>query len=290
MEIGLGLPPSVPLLKGETVLEWAIWADGGPFSSLAIPGRLSQPKADPVVPLVAVAGATVRIRLIATIMAEPLQNPAVLGNQAAASLDALSGARLTLGLVIGTGGDENRTDLVHTCGRSIHFDRQLAAVKRILYGEPPIDEGALSPPSVAKGYPEFLIGAGAVPKAIGRVSHWADGFITAAGTGDTVSARQAYRDVEAAWVAAGRPGRPRFVGGMYFALGPNASNMAASHLDRYYAPFGLVGDHLAKTIPSTDQGVRAAVQAFTDIGMDELVLWPCIPELNQPERLAQLVG
>jgi len=36
--------------------------------------------------------------------------------------------------------------------------------------------------------------------------------------------------------------------------------------------------------------VKGAIQAFTDIGMDELVLWPCIPDLDQVDRLAELVS
>lgn len=207
MEIGLGLPPSFLYLTEDSILDWTGRADAGPFSSLAIIGRQMHPKVDPLIPLVAAAGATRRIRLMATILAGPSGNPAILVNDTA-SLDALSGARLTLGLVVGTGEEEIRVDSAPMIGRSAQFDKQLASIKRIWYGERAIDGGASGPPSVKKGAPEFLIGAGAVPKAIRRVSHWADGFITAPGTGDTVSPRQAYRVAEEAWMLAGRHFRP----------------------------------------------------------------------------------
>ena len=35
---------------------------------------------------------------------------------------------------------------------------------------------------------------------------------------------------------------------------------------------------------------KEAIKAFEDIGVDELILWPCIPELDQVDRLAELVG
>jgi hypothetical protein len=36
--------------------------------------------------------------------------------------------------------------------------------------------------------------------------------------------------------------------------------------------------------------VRATIKAFEDVGADELVLWPTIAELDQEDRLAELVG
>ena len=32
------------------------------------------------------------------------------------------------------------------------------------------------------------------------------------------------------------------------------------------------------------------MRAFSDVGVDELILWPTIPELKQVELLAELVG
>jgi hypothetical protein len=32
------------------------------------------------------------------------------------------------------------------------------------------------------------------------------------------------------------------------------------------------------------------VRAFVDAGVDELLLWPCVAEIDQVERLAQVVA
>jgi len=35
--------------------------------------------------------------------------------------------------------------------------------------------------------------------------------------------------------------------------------------------------------------VRATIQGFADAGADEVILWPCVAELDQVKRLAALV-
>lgn len=80
--------------------------------------------------------------------------------------------------------------------------------------------GAISSP----GGPEILIG-GYAPKAIERAARFAAGFI--AGGAPPQRAEQPYRIVEAAWLAASREGRPRFVTAAYYSLGENAREKAA---------------------------------------------------------------
>ncbi len=49
-------------------------------------------------------------------------------------------------------------------------------------------------------------------------------------------------------------------------------------------------EQIATSIPSSTEAVKGTIQAFADAGADELVLWPCIPELDQVDRLADLVS
>src|SRR5258708_20388291 len=105
MQIGIGLPATIPGVQGKHILDWAKKVDTGPFSSLSILDRLVYPNYEPLITLAAVAGTTQRVRLVTTVLLAPLRNTAILANQAA-SLDALSGGRPTLGLGLGSGEED----------------------------------------------------------------------------------------------------------------------------------------------------------------------------------------
>ena len=90
MDVGIGLPNTIPGTDGRLVVEWARRADGGPFSTLGVLDRLAYDSIDPFAALAAAAGVTERIGLATMIAIGPLRNAALLAKQAA-SVDALSG-------------------------------------------------------------------------------------------------------------------------------------------------------------------------------------------------------
>ncbi len=47
---------------------------------------------------------------------------------------------------------------------------------------------------------------------------------------------------------------------------------------------------MAKTFPASPDAVKDKLSAFGDVGMDELVFWPCAADLEQLERLADLIA
>src|SRR5207237_7574112 len=131
------------------------------------------------------------------------------------------------------------------------------------------------------GGPELLIG-GYSPAAINRVGRWGEGYL--AGGAAPPRARQSYELAEQAWKAAGRTGKPRFVACMYWGLGSNAAERAASYLRHYYASMGPMAEQIASSVPSTPEAVKGAIQGLTDVGADELIGWPCSPALHQMDR------
>ena len=285
MQIGIGVPASIPNTPGETLLDWARRADAGPFSSLGIIDRLVYPNYEPLITLAAAAGATQRIRLMTTVLLAPLRNGAMLAKQAA-SLDALSGGRLVLGLGIGGRQDDFAAAGVPFHERGRRFEQQLDLMRRIWDGQPVSSEaGRIGPSPARPGGPELLIG-GYTPAAVRRVGRWADGDI--AGAPDANTAHQLYGMAEESWKAAGRPGKPRFVTALYWALGPDAERGVAAYLGDYYSFLPNL-QAMIGAVPKTPEALKAAIQSFADAGADELVLWPCIPTLDQVDRLADLV-
>ncbi len=51
MDVGIGLPATIPGVRGSLIVEWAAKADDGPFSSLSVLDRLVYPNYEPMVVL-----------------------------------------------------------------------------------------------------------------------------------------------------------------------------------------------------------------------------------------------
>ncbi len=138
---------------------------------------------DPFLALGAVAAATDRLRLIASVIALPRRRPQLVA-QAASTLDRISGGRLTLG--VGSGGDpadfESFGEAFRDGQRTARFDEALAIVEALLRGETIRYEGsfyratgAVGPHSVQEPRPPIWLG-GMRPGALRRAARL-DGWI-----------------------------------------------------------------------------------------------------------------
>jgi alkanesulfonate monooxygenase SsuD/methylene tetrahydromethanopterin reductase-like flavin-dependent oxidoreductase (luciferase family) len=287
MEIGIGLPATIPGTKGSLVLDWARRADSGPFSSLGILDRLVYPNYEPLITLAAAAAVTDRVRLMSTVLIAPLRPGGVLAKQAA-TIDALSGGRLTLGVGVGAREDDFRAAPASFHDRARRFEEQLELMRRVWSGGPVGDDvGSMGPSPARPGGPEVLIG-GYSPAAIRRVGRWGDGFISG-GLPDPEQVRQMFDVAEESWRAEGREGRPRLVASLYYALGPNADR-GGDYIRDYYSYFGPGADDMARSIPSSPETVDDLIRGFGEVGADEVVCWPTMAELDQLDRLAELIS
>src|SRR6266567_1223165 len=153
MKIGIGLPSAIPGVQGSLILEWAKQAEQGPFSSLGVLDRVVYGNYEPLMALAAVAGVTTRLRLMTTVLIATLRNTGILAKQAA-SLDALSGGRLTLGLGVGGREDDFLAAPADFKNRGKRFDAQLEQLARIWSGQAVSDQvGVIGPAPIQPGGP-----------------------------------------------------------------------------------------------------------------------------------------
>ena len=286
MKIGIGLPGNIPGTKGDVILDWARRADAGPFSSLGTIDRLVYDNYDPLVVLSAAAGATSRVRLITCVLLAPLHNPGILAKQAA-SLDAISGGRLTLGVGVGRRPDDYEAAPAEYTQRGWQMNRSLATMRSIWNGDV-VSEGlgTLGPAVVQPGGPEVLIGAG-TPQAVRRVGRYADGFIAAASNPHGVD--ELYQVAVESWSAQGRTGTPRLAGVASYALGPNAADKVGGYIRHYYSFLGEAAENMARNAISTPEAVKDTIRDMESIGMDEVVFLPSVADTDQLERLQDII-
>lgn len=274
MHLGLGLPVDDP----DVLLDWARRADAGPFRTLGLLDRLVWHNPEPLVTLAVLAGATRRVRLQTEVLLAPLRATALLGAQAA-TLDRLSRGRFTLGVGLGGRADDLAAAGVPARGLGARLDAQMAQLRAQWRGDPTIGPAPARP-----GGPEVLFGAFREP-ALARVARFGDGLLCAA---PPSWAGALFTTVERHWDAAGRTGRPRFVGQLNVALGPPVvADAARASLRAYYA-FTGDADRTAAGLLATPSAVRAGLAAFADLGADEVVCYCWATDPAQVDRLADL--
>jgi alkanesulfonate monooxygenase SsuD/methylene tetrahydromethanopterin reductase-like flavin-dependent oxidoreductase (luciferase family) len=100
MRVAIGLPSRVSSASGAVMLEWITRAERGPFSSVVVTDRVVSQALEPITVLAMAAGATQRVRLMTSVVIGPTRETTLLARQAA-TIDVLSGGRLTLGVGIG---------------------------------------------------------------------------------------------------------------------------------------------------------------------------------------------
>jgi alkanesulfonate monooxygenase SsuD/methylene tetrahydromethanopterin reductase-like flavin-dependent oxidoreductase (luciferase family) len=266
MNVGVGLPTTVPGAGGELLLEWARRADEGPFSSVAVLDRVAYDCFEPFATLAGAAAVTSRLRIATMIAIGPLRATALLAKQAS-SVDALSGGRLTLGLAVGARHDDYEAAGVDHRGRGAKLSEQLAHLR-------------------ADGTTMELLVGGASGQAFARMARYADGY--AHGGGPPRAFASAAARACAAWSDLGRPGSPRLWGQGYFALGD--ADRGAAYLRDYYAFTGPFADKIAAGNLTSPRAVKDFVRGYEEEGCDELVLFPTFAELDELERLAEAIA
>ena len=278
MDVGIGLPSTIPGAGRDQVLEWARRAEARGFSTLGTIDRVVYPNQEPLITLAAAAAVTERIRLATAILLAPVRaNGALLAKQAA-TLDVLSEGRLVLGVAVGRREDDFRACGADFEARGRNLDVMLELWARIWDGEEGIGRGR--PPG---GRPTVMLGGwanAAFTRAARHAAGWTGGNCTLEELADGTAR------LRAAWEAAGRDGSPRTMVQPYYALGEGAEQAVERCLGDYYGSEGAYTETIVERAATDPETVRENVRAFAEAGCDELIFFPCDADPDQVDLLA----
>jgi alkanesulfonate monooxygenase SsuD/methylene tetrahydromethanopterin reductase-like flavin-dependent oxidoreductase (luciferase family) len=280
MDVAIGLPNAVPGTSGEQLTEWARRAEARGFSSLGTIDRIAYPNLEMLTALAAAAAVTERIGLATTVLLGPLRGNAVALAKQVASLQAISGGRVTLG--IGLGGREDDYELagasMRTRGKVL--DEMLERMREVWAGK------EMGPRTETE--PRVLVGGG-VEASFERAARFGDGWIASGAPPEQFAGWR--EEFEVAWSGAGRQEPARNAGLAYFSLGDRADEDAKRYLTDYYAWLGEeTANWIADSAAKDPETVQQYVSAYEGAGCQELFLFPSSSDPRQVDLLADALG
>ncbi len=277
MKVAIGLPSTIPDVRGSEIVEWARTAEEREFSSLGTIDRVVYANHESLISLAAAAAVTERIGLLTSVLLGPLRaNVALLAKQTA-SVSGLSDGRFTLGVGLGGRPDDYEASGLEMRDRGKRLDSILERLQEIWAGS------EIGPDAT----PRIVLG-GDVPESFRRAARFGEGWIARGGPPDRYAGMLEH--LSAAWEEAGREGEPRKMALAYFSLGDDAEANAQRYLTDYYAFLGEMADQLAAGAATDHEAVNQKVSAFEEAGCDELVLFPCSSDPAQVGLLADALG
>jgi alkanesulfonate monooxygenase SsuD/methylene tetrahydromethanopterin reductase-like flavin-dependent oxidoreductase (luciferase family) len=272
MDLGIGLPTTVPGVTGKELVRWAAEAEDLGFSSLGALDRLVYPSTEPIIALTAAAAVTYRVRLTTTVLVAAYRgNTALLAKQLA-SLQEISGGRLAVG--VAAGGRDDDFALSHSTyhDRGHRLDAMLAELGRLWQSKD------LLVPASAYGPPAVLAG-GHSPAALRRAARHANGWIM--GGGSAAACGQLAQQLRELWKAEKREGQPYLAAIVHVALGKDARAQAEDYLLDFYAHAGPHAARVVQGLLDTEAALHRAVGIYEAAGFDELILFPSVPRRKQ---------
>jgi alkanesulfonate monooxygenase SsuD/methylene tetrahydromethanopterin reductase-like flavin-dependent oxidoreductase (luciferase family) len=290
MKIGLCFPYTQENLTRDVMLEWFRRVDQGPFSTLSCGERMVGSSVDMMATLAAAAAVTERVRIAPTLYVLPM-HPALKVAKHAATLDLISNGRTTITVGVGGRVQDYRCMEKEPVARYARMDAQVKEIRSAWAGELPF-EGAepIGPKVVQKGGPPILAGSMG-PKSVARASKWADGVYSWSGNGVAEEMRVQQERVVQAWEEAGRDTAPQRVAGFWYSLAPNASEKLSAYVYKYIK---VLGEGPAKAMAgmvdrSTPDAVRASLDAYEELGVEECWLNSATAEIAEIDELEKII-
>jgi probable F420-dependent oxidoreductase len=194
-----------------------------------------EPWAEPLTLLTAIAAVTSRVRLGTGILIAPLRTPASLA-KTVATLDALSGGRVDLGVGVGWQREEYDVAGVPWDERWRRLDDGLRACRALWSGSPATFtsptvsfDGIWCEPRPAQERLPIWLGARATERNCARIADWGDGWMPLEARTGSDELFDGIARLRAAFAAAGRPESDlRVRAGLPFVRGDDGFDLPAS--------------------------------------------------------------
>jgi alkanesulfonate monooxygenase SsuD/methylene tetrahydromethanopterin reductase-like flavin-dependent oxidoreductase (luciferase family) len=233
--------------------------------------------------VLAAAARTEHVELFTTVLNVGWRGNPVLFAKQMASVERLSGGRLTAGLGLGGWPEDFAASMVPSSGTGARLRDTLATMRRVWAGELSGQGGPM--PRLPEGRPGLLFG-GLVPPAHRRAAVEGQGWVA------PLMGQQLLEDgvaaVREAWADAGRAGAPRIATGRYFSLGPNADVVADNYIRHYY---GDAGFDLARADTLTNpHQIHRELDYLAKRGVTDLVLYPSSTDPDQIQLFVEALG
>ena len=290
MKIGLCFPYTQEALDRDVILEWFRRVDEGPFSTLSCGERMIGTSVDMMALLGAAAAVTSRVRIVPTLYVLPT-HPAIKVAKHAATLDLISGGRVSITVGIGGRVHDYMCMEKEPVRRYARMDEQVAQIRRIWAGEIPF-EGAepIGPALVQPSGPPILAGVMG-PKATARAAKWADGVYSWSGNGVAEEMKTQQERVVDEWDKAGRDTAPARMGGFWCSSGPNADDNLKAYVYKYLK---VIGEGPAKAIAgmcdrSSEDKIMASLDAYEEAGVEECWLNTATAEISEIDAIEQII-
>lgn len=276
MQIGVALPTMARGYTRSTTLDWCRGIDAGPFSSISCGERITFQNQEMNVVNAAAAALTERVRVFVNLVVLPMHPIPLIAKQIA-TLDVLSGGRVTLGVGIG-GREHDYLAMGSTMARRHQRLDDGVAQLRDLWAGGAAFEGAdpTGPSCVQDGGPPILAGAMG-PKALARAAQWADGVSGFSIDADAAGMAAAAVAARQAWDDAGRAEAPKVVTGCFYTLGGDDPQSTLRGFTYDY--LRIFGEEFARLMAdgapvwNGDRLLQALEQA-EEAGVDEFILVP----------------
>ncbi len=290
MKFGICLPYMKDDYDRDAILSWCRAIDKGPFASLSCGERISGNSYEMRALLAAAAAVTERVRIVPSLYVLPMHN-AVWAAKEIATLDVISGGRVTL--TVGVGGREQDYQAVEAdfSRRHQRMDEQVAVLRDTWAGKPPAPGlDPVGPAPVQAGGPPILAGAMG-PKAIARAAAWADGLYGFALNGESHIIQYFFDTADQCWQDAGREEKPYRMGGFWFSLADNAKQQLQNYTYNYLR---IAGEQIARDVAATmtrhnEDAVREAIDTIEETGCQELMLVPATADLRELDAISELL-